>query len=83
MLLETSEPVKGRGNNGGRRYGYMEKDGTLRNGCAYVLLERLMKVSDITEVVVCSTCWAPLNKTEKQVCYTFHARTACNLSCGT
>ena len=49
----TRQPVKGRKNNGGIRFGEMERDGLLAHGISYCLNDRLFKSSDYSEGYIC------------------------------
>lgn len=50
------QPVGGRENQGGIRFGEMERDGLISHGCTGLVQERLMKVSDAYRTVFCSVC---------------------------
>jgi DNA-directed RNA polymerase I subunit RPA2 len=52
----TRQPVKGRKNNGGIRFGEMERDGLLAHGISYCLNDRLFKSSDYSEGYICGGC---------------------------
>ena len=52
----TRQPVKGRKNNGGIRFGEMERDGLLAHGVSYCLNDRLFKSSDYSEGFICTNC---------------------------
>lgn len=53
---KTYQPIKGRSRMGGLRFGEMERDALLSHGATAILLERMMKVSDEFETVICVTC---------------------------
>ena len=64
----TRQPVKGRKNQGGIRFGEMERDGLLAHGVSYCLNDRLFKSSDYSEGYICKKCGellAVLNKIDK------------------
>lgn len=67
----THQPIRGRSNEGGLRFGEMERDGIISHGAAYTLQERLMVVSDEYRTTYCITCGNlaiyDLNK-EKAIC---------------
>lgn len=52
----TRQPVKGRKNNGGIRFGEMERDGLLAHGVSFCLNDRLFKSSDYSEGYICEKC---------------------------
>ena len=54
----THQPVKGRKMGGGIRFGEMERDSLLAHGTAFTLQDRLLKSSDYTNLLVCSSCGA-------------------------
>lgn len=62
----TRQPVKGRKNQGGIRFGEMERDGLLAHGVSYCLNERLFKSSDYSEGYICKTCGELLAVMHKQ-----------------
>ncbi len=52
----TRQPVDGRANGGGLRWGEMERDCGVAHGASAVLHERMMISSDAYEAVVCKDC---------------------------
>lgn len=52
----TRQPVKGRKQGGGIRFGEMERDSLLAHGAAYLLHDRLHTSSDHHIADVCSIC---------------------------
>ena len=52
----THQPVKGRKEQGGIRFGEMERDSLLAHGASFCLNDRLMKCSDYSEGYVCKKC---------------------------
>lgn len=52
----TRQPPKGRGNNGGLRFGEMERDAGISHGASAFITERLKKVSDGYPTVYCRIC---------------------------
>jgi DNA-directed RNA polymerase beta subunit len=53
---DTRQPVGGRKNRGGIRFGEMERDALISHGAASVLQERLCLSSDAYKPVFCKTC---------------------------
>jgi DNA-directed RNA polymerase I subunit RPA2 len=52
----TRQPLKGRKNQGGIRFGEMERDSLLSHGISYCLHDRLFNSSDYSEGYICSQC---------------------------
>jgi DNA-directed RNA polymerase I subunit RPA2 len=52
----TRQPVKGRKNQGGIRFGEMERDSLLSHGVSYCLQDRLFNCSDYSEGYICTKC---------------------------
>jgi len=52
----TRQPVDGRANGGGLRWGEMERDCGVAHGAAAVLHERMMISSDAYDAVICEQC---------------------------
>ncbi|CAG0887012.1 unnamed protein product [Cyprideis torosa] len=52
----THQPLKGRKKKGGIRVGEMERDGLLSHGGAFLLQDRLVECSDLTQVFYCIPC---------------------------
>lgn len=53
---KTYQPVRGRPNEGGLRYGQQERDALLSHGVASVVQDRMMESSDLYRMVVCREC---------------------------
>ena len=71
----TRQPSKGRGNQGGLRYGEMERDAGISHGASSFLRERLMFASDVYQTAVCRRCGTfAVNdaKTQKYSCRLCH-----------
>lgn len=56
VVATTHQPVGGRKNKGGIRFGEMEKDALIAHGISFTLKDRLMNCSDRTEFVYCGDC---------------------------
>ena len=52
----SHQPVSGRANEGGLRFGEMERDGLISHAASSILLERLCTVSDAYKTIICSNC---------------------------
>ena len=52
----TQQPVKGRKNQGGIRFGEMERDALLAHGTSFCLNDRLFKSSDYSQGFICKSC---------------------------
>ena len=52
----TKQPTEGRGNNGGLRFGEMERDCAVMHGASAVLKDRLVRSSAPAPVPVCRKC---------------------------
>lgn len=69
IVATTHQPVGGRKNKGGIRFGEMEKDALIAHGTTYALKDRLMDCSDKTEFTYCSAC--------KSIMFTFKNGCVC------
>lgn len=56
VVPTTRQPVRGRSNEGGQRFGEMEGWSMMSHGASGVLKEKLCDVSDATQIVFCTTC---------------------------
>lgn len=61
----TRQPVGGRKNHGGVRFGQMEGDCLIASGCSGLLLERTFVSSDGSFIFVCPSCGRQQNSTRK------------------
>jgi DNA-directed RNA polymerase beta subunit/intein/homing endonuclease len=52
----SHQPVKGRSNEGGLRFGEMERDSVISHAASAILVERLCGVSDAYKTVLCENC---------------------------
>ena len=52
----TNQPTEGRKDEGGLRFGEMERDALLAHGATHLLLERMMHSSDRVHVPICTKC---------------------------
>lgn len=52
----TQQPVQGRANEGGIRFGEMERDSLISHGASALLRERLCDVSDVYNLPICQVC---------------------------
>src|SRR5690606_29932199 len=53
------QPLKGRSNRGGLKFGEMERDVAISYGGSALIQERLMYTSDAYQMVFCNRCSAP------------------------
>lgn len=52
----TRQPLEGKANNGGGRFGEMERDSIAAHGMSQFLKERMMESSDIYTTYICDEC---------------------------
>jgi DNA-directed RNA polymerase I subunit RPA2 len=57
----THQPVGGRKNAGGIRFGEMERDSVIAHGAAFLLNDRLMQSSDYSKAYCCLKCGSILS----------------------
>lgn len=69
VVATTHQPVGGRKNKGGIRFGEMEKDALIAHGSSYALRDRLLDCSDKTEFLYCGSC--------KSILFTSNAGCSC------
>ncbi|EDO06154.2 DNA-directed RNA polymerase Rpb2 domain 6 family protein [Babesia bovis T2Bo] len=63
----TKQPVKGRKNRGGIRFGEMERDSLIAHGASALLQDRLIHCSDAHTAYVCPNCGSIISATVTSV----------------
>jgi DNA-directed RNA polymerase II subunit RPB2 len=69
----TRQPKEGRGQNGGLRIGWQERDASNASGCTNFVKDRMFDNSDVHTIYVCKACGLPAiynNKTGHRECKT-------------
>lgn len=56
MSVLTRQPAEGRSREGGLRFGEMERDCLIAYGAASVMVEKMMKLSDVYRTTACRLC---------------------------
>jgi DNA-directed RNA polymerase II subunit RPB2 len=81
--LLTRQPSEGRSNEGGLRFGEMERDALLSHGSTQFILDRLFHCSDPYSIPVCDRCGLiGVPASNKQFGATIHTKArCCNRSC--
>jgi len=81
--LLTRQPSEGRSNEGGLRFGEMERDALLSHGSTQFILDRLFHCSDPYSIPVCDRCGLiGVPASNKQFGATIHGKArCCNRSC--
>ncbi|KAK1442624.1 beta and beta-prime subunits of DNA dependent RNA-polymerase [Babesia gibsoni] len=81
----TKQPVKGRKNRGGIRFGEMERDSLIAHGASALLQDRLMHCSDSHTAYVCPKCGSMLSATVTSIGLTTKNHVSkcrlCNVKC--
>lgn len=60
VVSTTRQPVGGRKNKGGMRFGEMERDALIAHGGSFLLKDRLLDCSDRTDFLCCQACGSVL-----------------------
>ncbi|GFE54518.1 DNA-directed RNA polymerase I subunit [Babesia ovis] len=81
----TKQPVKGRKNRGGIRFGEMERDSLIAHGASALLQDRLIHCSDAHTAYVCPKCGSILSASVSSVAITSKYRMSqcriCKVKC--